>query len=277
MPAFYTRCVDPAQKNNVYHVTRNMTPTNWLIGAAAALIIGFSKTGVPGAGILSVPLIAMLFTGRLSTGATLPLLLAADCFAAWWYRPYVRWDKLWPLLPSVLMGFAAGAVGLHLLTTNASAKNTLNIIIGCMVLLMLGIQLLRMKLGERINPTTKAGQNLTGFAGGFSTFVSNAAGPIMSIYMTALGLEKLEFMGTTAWYFFIVNTAKIPIYLLLTALAPDQPMFNAQSLAFDAILLPLVVAGVFVGRWSLHRIPQRAFTWLVLVLAAIAAARLIAG
>ena len=254
-----------------------LAPTDWLIGISAALIIGFSKTGVPGAGILSVPLIALLFTGRLSTGATLPLLIAADCIAAWWYRPYVRWDKLIPLLPTVLMGFAAGAAGLHLLTLNPAAKNSLNLIIGVMVLIMLGIQLLRMRLGERINPTTQLGQTLVGFAGGFSTFVSNAAGPIMSIYMTALGLEKLEFMGTTAWYFFIVNLAKIPIYLILTALAPDQPMFNTQSLTFDAILLPLVVVGVFVGRWSLHRIPQRAFTWAVLVLAAVAAVRLIAN
>ncbi|RYG47062.1 sulfite exporter TauE/SafE family protein, partial [bacterium] len=44
-----------------------------LLGALAALLAGFSKTGVPGSGILIVPMMAAIFGGRLSVGATLPL------------------------------------------------------------------------------------------------------------------------------------------------------------------------------------------------------------
>lgn len=66
-------------------------------------------------------------------------------------------------------------------------------------------------------------------------------------------------------------------YLLLTALSPTQPLFSRDGLAFDAVMLPVVVVGVLAGRWSLHRVPQRAFTVVVLVLAAVAAIRLIVG
>lgn len=253
------------------------TTLDWLIAACAAFIIGFSKTGVPGVGILSIPLIAGLFGGRLAVGTTLPLLITADLFAVYWYRSHARWDKLWRLVPAVAAGFALGAVALFALAERSDTRNTLNVVIGVLVLAMLFMQVLRMRLGDRLNPSSPAGVALTGVGAGFATFVSNAAGPIMSIYLTSLGLPKMQFMGTSAWYFFIVNTAKIPVYLVLTALAPDQPIFAPNGLTFDLIMLPVVIAGVLAGRWALHRVPQKLFTWAVLVLASIAAVRLILG
>lgn len=253
------------------------TTLEWIVAACAAFIIGVSKTGVPGIGILSIPLIAGLFGGRLAVGTTLPLLIAADVFAVYWYRSHARWDKLVRLVPAVAAGFALGALALFLLAEGSGTRSALNVVIGSLVLVMLFTQLLRMRWGDRLNPSSPVGVALTGVGAGFATFVSNAAGPIMSIYMTSLGLRKLEFMGTSAWYFFIVNTAKIPVYLVLTALSPGQPLFSSDGLTFDLVMLPVVIAGVLAGRWALHRVPQRLFTVAVLILAAIAAVRLILG
>jgi uncharacterized membrane protein YfcA len=105
--------------------------------------------------------------------------------------------------------------------------------------------------------------------------VSNAAGPIMTIYMTSLGLPKHEFMGTTAWYYLIFNVAKIPLYLLLIAIAPDKPMFTSQGLLFDLLMLPVIVVGVYLGKWMLPRVPQTVFNVVALSLAAVSALRLI--
>ncbi|HEY0868751.1 MAG TPA: hypothetical protein VGE01_15325 [Fimbriimonas sp.] len=63
-------------------------PWQIALGALSALIIGFSKTGVPGTGIIVVPLMAYAFGGRLSVGATLPMLVFADCFAVSFYRQH---------------------------------------------------------------------------------------------------------------------------------------------------------------------------------------------
>lgn len=253
----------------------SLTIEQWLVGALAALLIGYSKTGVPGVGILVVPLMAMVFPGRASIGTTLLLLIAADVFAVTWYRRYTRWDKLVQLLPWVGMGMIVGTIALFAIGEDAQGRDAINQVIGVLVIAMIGLYLARLRWGDRLRPTSRAGLVTTGGAAGFATTVSNAAGPIMSVYMTSLGLPKMEFMGTTAWYFLIFNLAKIPLYLLLMYLAPDRPMFSTAGLIFDLALLPVIVAGVFIGRWMLPRVPQGVFNTLALSLAALAALRLI--
>lgn len=253
----------------------SLTVEQWLVGALAALLIGFSKTGVPGVGILVVPLMALVFPGRVSIGTTLLLLIAADLFAVTWYRRYTRWDKLVQLLPWVAIGMIMGTVALFAIGEDAHGRDAINLVIGLLVLAMIGLYLARLRWGDRLRPTSRAGLMTTGGAAGFATTVSNAAGPIMSVYMTSLGLPKMEFMGTTAWYFLIFNLAKIPLYLLLMRLAPDRPMFSSTGLIFFLALLPVIVAGVYIGRWMLPRVPQGVFNTLALSLAAVAALRLV--
>ena len=252
-----------------------LTPAYWFIGIAAALLIGFSKTGVPGVGIVVVPFMALIFPGRISVGTTGLLLLAADVFAVAWYRRHTRWDKLTQLLPWVVVGMLIGFGTLFLIGDDAQGKDGLNKVIGALVLVMIGVYMLRLRFGDRLRPTSQFGLVGTGASAGFATMVSNAAGPIMSVYMTSLGLPKMEFMGTSAWYYLIFNATKIPLYLLLTALAPTRPMFSTQGFLFDVALLPVIVAGVFLGRWMLPRVSQTVFNVFALSLSAVAAIRLL--
>jgi uncharacterized membrane protein YfcA len=66
-------------------------------------------------------------------------------------------------------------------------------------------------------------------------------------------------VATGAWFFFVVNLAKVPIYLW-------YGLFSAESLAFDAMMAPLVIVGGFIGLWLIHRVPQRVFEWMVVAL-----------
>ncbi len=254
-----------------------LTPAQWLLGGLAALLIGFSKTGLPSAGILAVPLMALVFQGRVAVGTTVLLLIVADLFAVGWYRRYTRWDKLWQLMPWVMLGMLAGVITLLMVGEDARGRDQLNTWIGGLVLAMLGIYLVRFRLRAQVRAASLPGLIATGSAAGFATAVSNAAGPIMSIYMTSLGLPKYELMGTTAWYFLLFNLTKLPLYLLVTALAPQRPLFTADGLLFDLIALPAVLAGVWLGRWALPRLPQCLFDALVLGLSAVAALVLILG
>ena len=52
----------------------------------------------------------------------------------------------------------------------------------------------------------------SGILAGFGTTVGNAAGPVMSIFLLSRHLEKQEFLGTTAWFFFLVNLSKVPFF-----------------------------------------------------------------
>jgi uncharacterized membrane protein YfcA len=107
-----------------------------------------------------------------------------------------------------------------------------------------------------------------GLLAGFTTMLANAAGPIFALYALAVALPKFEIVGTSAWFFFIINIFKIPFSLGLG-------LIHGQTLMLNLILSPVIVAGVFGGRWIVHHIPQRAFDVFLLAFAALAGLRLI--
>jgi len=247
----------------------------WVLGALAALLVGISKTGVPGIGILVVPLLACAFGGRLSAGIMLPMLIMGDCFAVVWYKRHAQWDKLVWLLPWVYAGVFIGAVALKITGGSKGSKDVTDVIIGILVLVMMLVYLLRSKLGSRFMPTSPVGVAGTGVAAGFSTTVSNAAGPIMQMYMAAHKMTKEQFMGTIAWYFFIINLSKFPIYVVLSHFYPQKPLVTLASLTLNIYVIPAIVVGVFIGKWLLPRIPQKAFEMVVILLAGIGGGKLI--
>ena len=251
--------------------------TQWILGSVAAMLVGVSKTGLPGTGILVVPLLAAAFGSRPSVGIMLPMLIFADLFAVTWYRRHAQWDKLVGLIPWVVAGMASGAVALWAVGEAKSQLDILGKAIGVIVLVMLFLTIVQDRLDERLTPHSPAGVAFTGAAAGFTTMVSNAAGPVMTIYMTAHKLPKKQFVGTLAWYFFIFNLSKLPIYAVLTALNPAKPMMTAHSLLFNLMVCPVILLGVFAGKWLLPRIPQKLFDTTVLALAGIAAVKLVVG
>jgi uncharacterized membrane protein YfcA len=246
-----------------------------LVAALSAFIIGFSKTGVPGTGILMVPMMAIVFGGRLSVGATLPMLIFADIFAVAFYRRSADWRHLQRLAPWVAVGLLIGTTTLRWLGHHRLVHDPLNPAIGGIVLLMLGLSLLRSRIGDRLVPTGPIGMPATGLLAGFTTMVSNAAGPIMQIYLIAADLPKLTLMGTTAWYFLIVNVSKVPLLIGLTLDNPEKPLLNQQTLMLNLALFPVIAAGALAGKALLPKIPQKQFNQTVLVLSAVAAIRLL--
>lgn len=248
------------------------TAGNLILGSVAGLIVGLSKTALPGAALVVSPLIAAIVVGRAIPGTTLPLLLAADVFAVAWYRQHARWDLLRPMIISVSVGFAAGAAFFAIV---GSSTRPIEIVIGMSILLVVVVQSRRMIVRrEPVLPTTTAAA-VYGSTGGFTTFVANAAGPILNTYLVSLGLSKQELVGTSAWFYFAVNLAKVPVYVALGELTTGGRFITGTNLAFDAALMPSVLVGLFGGRTLFHRLPERAFLIGVLVLSAAGAVKLL--
>lgn len=243
-----------------------------LIGVVAAYVVGVSKTGVPGAGIIAVPLFATVFDGRLITGGTLPVLIVADLFAVGWYRRHTRWDLLRPLTPWIGLGYALAIV---FFVVVGSATRSIEVMIGSIVLFVIGVQVWRLYRGAPDREADTRTAVVYGTSGGFTTFVANAAGPIINTYLVGLGLDKRQYLGTSAWFYFAVNVSKIPFYLALGELTDGGRFFTGASLTFGAAMVPAVFAGVYTGRWIVHRISQRAFLLLILVLSAAGAINLV--
>lgn len=243
-----------------------------LVGALAAFIIGFSKTALPGSVLLAVPLLATVFEGRLIPGATLPVLIFADLFAVGWYRRHARWDLLRPVAVWVALGYA---FGMTFFIGIGSAGRPLEIAIGVIVLLMVSVQAVRMWQRNPARPATFATASVYGTVGGFTTFVANAAGPVINTYMIRSGLPKAEMVGTSAWLYFVINLSKAPLYLLLGEWIGGGRFFTSESLGYDALILPGVIIGVYTGKRLFHHIPQQTFLVLVLVLSAGGAIKLL--
>lgn len=253
----------------------DLTALQWVLASAAALMIGFSKTGVPGFGMLAVPVLAVAFGGRPSLGIMLPMLLLADLFAIAWYRRHARWDVLRSLAIWVVLGVTLGSGTLWLMSGATTGPDWPGAAIGVLVLAMLALHLWRRSRSGPACGTRTMGAHMAGLSAGFATTVSNAAGPITTLYLTSAGLDKDEFMGTSAWFYLVFNALKVPIYLMLAAVTVAPPLLTVQTLATDLALVPAIVAGAFVGKRVLPVLSQRIFEDIVIALAGAGALKLL--
>ena len=82
----------------------------WSILCFCAVMVGISKTALPGVGILVVPMLALLLPAKASTGLLLPMLAFADIFAVAYYHRHAQWRHILRLLSPALIGIAIGSV-----------------------------------------------------------------------------------------------------------------------------------------------------------------------
>ncbi len=237
----------------------------WVMVGLCAVMVGIAKTGIPGFGILVVPLMAAVLPARSSTGALLGMLILADVFAVIYYRRAALWSHLWRLIPIAFAGIVAGYFWLKV-----TSDEQLRPIIGVIVLLMLAVNWRRTGTSEK-DMTAVARwwfAVVFGLLAGITTMMANAAGPVMIAYLLAMRLPKQEFVGTAAWFFFVINWLKVPFSIHLGLITLD-------SVKLGLAMIPLIAAGALLGIVFLKRLPQKAFEIIVQLLAAAAAVKLL--
>ena len=244
----------------------DLSAVGWIVVALCAAIQGAAKTGIPGIGILAVPLMAQVLPAGKSVGALLGILILGDLFAIVYHRHNAKWAHVLRLLPPAFLGIMAGYFALK----EMNDKDLLKAIIGAIVLVMLGINYWRNRASgqDAKIPTQWWFAAGLGFMAGVTTMMANAAGPVMIIYLLAMRLDKVAFVGTAAWFFFVVNWLKVPF-------SANLKMMTAESIKLDLMMLPFIAVGAFAGIYLLKRIPQRAFKAVVQILAATAAVKLL--
>ena len=232
----------------------HLAPWQWLLGIFSAFMIGVAKTGAPGVGTMIAPLMVLTVgDARFATAWTLPILSTADVFAVAYWRRQAETRQLFSLIPWVLVGIAGAAAALSL------DEAVIRKIIGVIIVGMLAIYLWR-----RFSPTPQVAGNpaFYGICTGFASTLANAAGPVMNIYLLSRKLPKEKFVATGAWFFFVVNLLKAPVYAW-------HGLYSRQSLMFDLLMVPAVLVGALAGRWLIRNIDQSMFEVLVIGLTAI--------
>jgi uncharacterized membrane protein YfcA len=205
-----------------------LTPLARSLLGLAALLVGLSKTALPGAGTLAVAVFAATLPAKQSTGTLLVLLILGDLLAVWTYHAHADWATLRRMVPTVAGGILVGTLFLA-----AASDATVRRVIGAILLMLIAVTLARRAAATRSRDRSRSDaakhadhnskrgwrrQLETGSYGilaGFTTMVANAGGPAMSMYLLASRFSINRFLGTAAWFFLVVNLAKTPFSLSL--------------------------------------------------------------
>jgi uncharacterized membrane protein YfcA len=241
----------------------------WVLACFSTFLIGLSKTGIAGLGILSITLFSIVLPARESVGLVLVLLICADIVAVKAYHRHAVWSHLWGLFPWTITGVVLGRLAMGRVDDILFRK-----MIGVILIGMVFLQF--WERFKKIGPDQKdkGGRQgilyvaVMGIMAGFTTMVANAAGPIMILYLLATGLPKMEFIGTGAWYFLLINVFKVPFSYSLG-------LINTSSLSVDFFLAPCAIAGALVGRLLIKHINQRLFETTALILTLLASLKLL--
>ena len=235
-----------------------LEPWQWTLGWLGAFFVGLNKGGLPGIGSLTIAIYASCFPARDSVGILLVVLISADLVAVTIYRRHAEWKWIVRLLPWTFGGILVGYFFL-----GRTTDDEIRILIACLLLGMTGIHFMRKVRLRRKDPDTpdrfpasRWFAALLGSVGGFATMIANAAGPVGSLYLMAAGLPKLAFIGTAAWFYFILNLVKLPLHTSLG-------LVNLESAAISLSLAPAAALGAVMAPLVVRLINQRVFEILV--------------
>lgn len=230
-------------------VIESLTSMQWAVLALAAMCIGMSKTGVQGMMLMIVPLMAMAFGAKESTGVILPMLCMADVMAVAYYRRIADWRIVARLLPTAVLGFFLAIWADHLIPSGQFRH-----LMGWTLMLALAVMIWNEVFGKENRWMGKRWYAaLFGLLGGFTTMIGNAAGPVMSVYLLSMRKEKMEYIGINAWFFLVVNLLKVPLQAFV------WHNISWHSIGLNLLMLPVIALGAVVGVRIVRLLPERVF------------------
>jgi uncharacterized protein len=210
--------------------------------------------------MMAVPLLAAIFGGQISSGILLPMLCLADIMGVWYYHRHASWQHLKKLFPWAALGTIAGT-----LVGGVIDDSVFKIIMAVVIILSLILMLWLERGHKKDIPDNKWFTGLTGTAGGFTSMVGNLAGSVMAVYFLSMRLPKNQFIGTTAWFFMVINWFKIPFHVFA------WKTISLNTFFLNLITLPVIILGAFMGVLLVKNIPERAYRWFIIAMTLVAA------
>jgi uncharacterized protein len=223
-------------------------PYFYLVGISAVLLLGISKSGFPGSfGAMGVPLMALAMSPVQAAAILLPLLCVID-----WWGVKVYWGSwdyatLKTVLPGALVGIGAGAL---LFGTVSDA--TILVLVGTIAVVFTLNNWLRLAARQAAASPSVVKGGFWSAVSGLTSFVAHAGGPPIMVYLLPLKLPQTRFIATMGALFLIINAVKLLPYAWLG-------QFSTANLVTSLALVPVVPAGIYLGRWLQNRVSHVVF------------------
>lgn len=244
----------------IEYLSFELAYSDFLIIVAVAMLVGMAKTGIHGTGMIAVPLMALVFGGKASTGIMLIILSIADIFAIIYYSRHASKKHLKRLLPWAMVGVVIGTLIGEMIN-----DRQFRMIMGFIIIISLIIMVMLERKKSHVLPEGIWFAALLGVLGGITTMVGNLAGSVMAVYLLTMRLPKNEYIGTAAWFFAIINWIKIPFHVFV------WKTITLQTFLLDLSLVPFVALGAVSGFYLVKRIADRKYRWFIILMTFVAA------
>ena len=223
-------------------------PLFYAIAVPVVLLTGISKTGIPGLfGGMAVPLLSLVIPPVQAAALMLPVLCFIDLFGLHAFRGVYDRRNMPILLTGLAIGIAVGAI-----VFTVVPRDPMRLVIGGIAVVF---ALNNLAGWTRDRPPATASWPRGVFwstLSGLTSFVAHAGSPPIMAYLLPQRLDRRVYVGTTVWFFFASNYAKIVPYALLGQL-------DRTNLATALVLLPVVPAGVRLGVIIQGKLPEPLF------------------
>jgi hypothetical protein len=236
-------------------------PLFYVLAIPAVLLLGLSKGGFSGVGMIATPMLALVVPPLQAAAVLLPILIIQDAISVWTYRrAWSAWN-LKVLMPGSVLGVAAAGLFASRVS-NATIELSVGAIGLAFVVYMWLVKRLRPDLGRGADkpqrPPVVLGV-LWGSLSGFMSTLIQVGAPPFQIHILPQRLDKFTLVGTSVIFFAFINWMKIVPYLALG-------QFSTRNFATSAALLPLAVAANFIGIWLVRITPTERFYQIAYVL-----------
>ncbi len=225
------------------------TPTFYMAAVPAVILLGLSKGGFSGMGILALPLMALVISPIQAAAIMLPVLIAQDAVGVYAYRNSFDRSNLARLIPGACVGIALG-YGLAAYVSEAAVSLAVGLI-------SVSFAARQWWLGRHQTASSQKAPSIVGgwvWGGisGFTSMIAHAGGPPFQVYVLPQRLPPLLFAGTTSMFFAVINLVKVAPYFWLG-------QFTSENLSTALVLTPLAMLSTWAGVQLVRRVPAARF------------------
>jgi hypothetical protein len=216
-----------------------------VVAFIAALLAAI--TGFGGAAVL-LPMLVFVFGVR----EAIPILTVAQLIGngsrVWFNRHDLDWRVVgWFALGGVPMALVGGFLFAH------APLEALTRVLGAFLILIVVVRHLPKLRAFR---TPLKGFAIIGAASSFLSALLGSVGPLMAPFFLAYGLVKGAYIGTEALSTVVMHVAKLIAYR-------ESAVLPLHAVVSGLALGPIMVAGSFVGKRVVDRLPERVFVWII--------------
>lgn len=223
--------------------------------APVAIAIAFFAAmaqGLTGFGfaLVLVPLLSLFFDPRATVAVSITLGLATKIPLLYFDRRHIQWRLIAPLTVAAFAGIVIGA-RLALLADPRFLRVGIAVTVIVAAVLMLGN--FRWRVGA-----SRAATAAVGFVSGILTGSTSMGGPPVALFGVNQAWAKESMRGNLVAYFTLTSLFTTSVFVVLSGVGDDV-------WRLDALMLPGIVAGLFLGNALYQRVKAEALYRVVVL------------